>query len=186
MLRDEKKLRNDELMWFAMSTARKPVMKVKAELDAKGIENYVAMHYVIEMVHGRKTKLLKPALNNLIFVHSRMSVIQMVKPTMTHLFYMMRPVEGHNIPIIISDAEMQSFISVTSALNDSVSFISPDDPDLKKGARVRVLEGPFAGSEGVLVKLKGHRNRRLVVSVDKLAAASVEVSPNAVEIVTGD
>ena len=81
---------------------------------------------------------------------------------------------------------MQSFISVTSALNDSVSFISPDDPDLKKGARVRVLEGPFAGSEGVLVKLKGHRNRRLVVSVDKLAAASVEVSPGAVEIVTGD
>ena len=103
---------------------------------------------------------------------------------MTHLFYMIRPVEGHNIPIVISDEEMQSFIAVTSAINENVSFVSPDDPNLKEGVRVRVLEGPFAGSEGVLVKLKGHRNRRLVVSVDKLAAASVEVSPSAVEIVT--
>ena len=49
MLRDEKKLVADELLWFAMSTARKPVMKVKVELDAKGIENYVAMQYVVEM-----------------------------------------------------------------------------------------------------------------------------------------
>ena len=184
MLRDEKKLVADELLWFAMSTARKPVMKVKAELDAKGIENYVAMQYIVEMVNGRKTKLLKPALNNLIFVHTRKSIIQRVKSTMTHLFYMIRPVEGHNIPIVISDEEMQSFIAVTSAINKNVSFVSPDDPNLKEGVRVRVLEGPFAGSEGVLVKLKGHRNRRLVVSVDKLAAASVEVSPSAVEIVT--
>lgn len=182
MLKVEKQIRKDEVLWFAMSTARKPVLKVQEELNERGIENYVAMHYVIEMVRGRKTKLLKPALNNLIFVHASKSVIQEAKSGMTHLFYMMRPMEGHNIPIVIRDEEMKSFINITSDANSS--YISPDDPGLRKGARVRVLNGPFAGSEGRLVKLKGSSKRRLVVSVDRLAAASVEVSPEDVEIVT--
>ena len=184
MIRSEKDIRADKVLWFAMSTGRRPVLHVKAELEAEGLTTYVAMHYVVEEKTGSKKKVFKPALNNLIFVHTRKSIIQSVKSKIRNLCYMVRPVEGHNIPIVITDEDMSHFMSVTSQYNEDFLFISPLDDDLRKGTRVRVLEGPFAGAEGVFVKHKGSSKRRLVVVLETLAAVSVEVSPKDVEVVT--
>lgn len=184
MTESEKKIRADKLLWFAMSTARRPVLAVKEELESAGLTCYVAMHYQLEEKFGRKKKVLKPALNNMLFVHTRKSIIQAVKAEIKSLYYMVRPEEGHNVPIVIPDAEMEQFIRVTAKYNEDFVYISPEDADLKKGTRVRVLSGPFAGSEGLFVKVKGNRNRRLVVAVDTIAAVSVEVSPKDVEVVT--
>lgn len=184
MIRSEKDIMADKVLWFAMSTGRRPVMKVKAELEAEGLTVYVAMHYVLEEKGGSRKKVLKPALNNLIFVHTRKSIIQSVKQGIRNLCYMVRPVEGHNIPIVISDKDMAQFMSVTSKHNEDFLYISPFDDDIAKGTRVRVLQGPFAGSEGIFVKHKGCRKRRLVVVLETLAAVSVEVSPKDIEIVT--
>ena len=64
----------DPNLWFPMRVTYAREMKVKAELDRLGIENFVPMTYRI--VESRKQgeteprRVLVPAINNLIFIHS--------------------------------------------------------------------------------------------------------------------
>ena len=62
----------DPKSWFPMRVTYQREMKVKAELDRLGIENFVPMRYkVVERQNDGDTELrrvLVPAINNLIFV----------------------------------------------------------------------------------------------------------------------
>ena len=64
----------DPKMWFPMRVTYQREMKVKAELDRLGIENFVPMRYkVVERQNDGDAELrrvLVPAINNLIFVRS--------------------------------------------------------------------------------------------------------------------
>ena len=64
----------DPKTWFPMRVTYQREMKVKAELDRLGIENFVPMRYkVVESQNGGDTELqrvLVPAISNLIFVRS--------------------------------------------------------------------------------------------------------------------
>ena len=64
----------DPKTWFPMRVTYQREMKVKAELDRLGIENFVPMRYkVMESQNDGDTELrrvLVPAINNLIFVRS--------------------------------------------------------------------------------------------------------------------
>jgi transcription antitermination factor NusG len=54
-------------------------------------------------------------------------------------------------------------------------------PYLKEGMRVRVVNGPLLGIEGILIKTKTQKNR-LVISVDLLKeSASVEIDEDDIE-----
>ena len=62
----------DPRIWFPMRVTYQREMKVKAELDRLGIENFVPMRYkVMERQNDGDAELrrvLVPAINNLIFV----------------------------------------------------------------------------------------------------------------------
>ena len=78
---------------------------------------------------------------------------------------------------------MQQFIAVTQAANDKLIYLRPEEVDIEKGTRVRLHGGTFDGTEGIFVKIRGKRSRKVVLLIEDVAAvAMVEISNDLIEI----
>ena len=94
----------DPKAWFPMRVTYQREMKVKAELDRLGIENFVPMRYkVVDVGAEIPRRVLVPAINNLIFIRSsqeRMSELKMTNDVLEPLRYMMDHTAGkpHEYP----------------------------------------------------------------------------------------
>ena len=78
---------------------------------------------------------------------------------------------------------MRQFIAITQAKNESITYLRPEEVDIKKGTRVRVHGGVFDGTEGHFVKLQGKRSRRVVLLIEGITAVALtEISTDFIEI----
>lgn len=81
---------------------------------------------------------------------------------------------------------MKQFITVCKNYNENLIFLKPEEIDLKKGTKVRIIGGTFDGVKGVFVKIKGVRQRRVVVLIEGLTAvATAEIKPDLIEVMQG-
>lgn len=88
-----------------------------------------------------------------------------------------------NVPAPIPEDEMRAFILVTCAGPDTYEVLGPDAAKYHTGQKVRVTEGPFAGSEGYIKRIK--KDRRLVITVTGIVAvATVHINPAYLEPIT--
>lgn len=99
------------------------------------------------------------------------------------LQYLVRRVDGVSRKIVVPDAQMEQFIRVSRTDDERLTYLKPEEINLSKGTRVRILGGAFDGVEGIFVKVKGKRNRRVVVLIDHVSAIAVsEISPDLIEV----
>lgn len=170
--------------WFAMSAPFRNEMRAKALLDSRGVENFVAMcHRIFIDSRGRKLRKEMPAVSNLIFVRSTRAELQLLKAKVEYLQYKVRPENGKNVPIVVPDEQMQQFMAVCKSRSEQLIYLQPDEVDLRKGTPVRVVGGAFDGVEGLFVKVKGIRSRRVVISVQGLATvAMAEIGDGLIEV----
>lgn len=175
---------DDKVVWFAMSSPYRRELKAKFYLDGKNIENFVPMRYeIVKKRSGTKKRELVPAIHNLIFVHTSKNIIKQLKQGVDFLQFRTVPQNGKNIPIIVPDKQMKAFIAITESKNEELLFLRPDELQAEKGTRVRVHGGTFDGTEGLLVKIRGKRNRRVVVEIEGVASVVLaEISPDLIEI----
>lgn len=178
-------LDKDTIHWFPMRVTYKREMLVKDFLDRIGIECFIPMHYEpIEGKHPRHQEL-KPAINNLIFVHSTRAIITEMKMTrreLAPLRYIMQPMLGadkytERPIVVVPDKQMEDFIRVASVTDDRVFYMENLDFVGKPGQRVRVVEGEFAGVEGVVKRVK--KNKCVVVQIENVAAVAIAFIPSA-------
>lgn len=169
--------------WFAMSAPYQREMKAKAELEKHSIPCFVPMRMsAVRHRTGKISKELVPAVHNLVFVHSTRELLQQVKQTIPFIQYLTRPYSGKNIPITVPDKEMQQFISVTESYNERLIFLTPEEVHLEKGTPVRIIGGPFDGIEGTFVKVKGCRNRRVVIMARNILGLALDVHPDLIQV----
>jgi len=164
--------------WFAMSAVFNRSMRMKEILDEQHVENFVPMRYqtLPRPVGGRKQTRLVPAINNLIFVYATAERMRTLKTQYLFLQYLTFPdADGRRRPIIVPREQMLHFIAVAGTNDDRLLWLDPCQVDLKRGTRVRIRGGLFDGVEGVFVKVKGVRDRRVVVSIDGVAAVATAV-----------
>ncbi len=175
---------DDKVVWFAMSAPYRRELKAKERLTALGIETFVPMTKALVERGNTKKREIVPAIHNLIFVHTTKETIKSVKQGIEYLQYRTRPCNGKNTPIIVPDKEMEQFIAISNARIDEITYIQPGEIELEKGTKVRIHGGTFDGTEGIFVKVKGKRNRRVVVLIEGLAAVAInaEISPDFIEI----
>ena len=171
--------------WFAMSAPYRRELKAMDYLQSKGIECFVPMiNAIVEKRNGIKQRRQVPAIHNLIFVHSSKAVIQELKRGVDFLQYRTTPKNGKNIPIIVPDKQMQQFMAVTQAANDGLTYLRPEEVNISQGTKVRLHGGAFDGTEGIFVKVRGKRNRRVVLLIEGVAAvAMAEISTNFIEVI---
>ena len=174
-----------EFLWFAMSAPYRRELKAQELLAARGIEAFVPMTKVIVEKGGTAKRKTVPAIHNLVFVHTTKSNIKQAKQEIGFLQYRTQPCNGKNIPIVVPDKAMEQFISITQTRMDEVTYLAPEEINIEKGTKVRIHGGSFDGTEGVFVKIKGKRNRRVVVLIEGLAAIAInaEISPDLIEII---
>ena len=157
-------------------------------MDGKGIENFIPMCYKIKIVKGKKEKMLVPAINDLVFVHATKKDVEDFKADALlnfgyNTYFLTRKVGLKRKIEIVPEDEMREFMKVASHLDDDITFYKPEEVELKKGTKVRVIGGVFDGVEGVLMKVKGKRNKRIVLQIPGLAVATSYVTPELIEIV---
>ena len=173
---------SEKMQWFAMRATYRRGMQIKELLDEKGIDNFIPMHYEVYTKNGRKKRKLVPVISDLVFVHAIQLELQRVKYRLPYLQYMIDIRNGQKI--IVPDDQMRNFIAVAGAYDEHLIFFSPDEVNLRKGTKVRIIGGDFEGYEGIFVKVKGARDRRVVINLQGIIAmAMATISPDLIEIV---
>ncbi len=174
----------DKEIWFAMRAPFCREMEADRLLKARDIESFIPMSYrVVVKRNGTKSREFVPSVHNLIFVHTTPHIMRDVKKEIAILQYCVRREDGKNLPIIVPDGDMEQFIAVTKHRNEKLIYLKPEEIDLKKGSRVRVVGGLFDGVVGIFMKIKGIRNRRVVIRIGDIAAvAMAEISPDLIEV----
>ena len=177
--------KKSDIVWFAMSAPYRRELIAKEYLDKKGVKCFVPMkEALVERRNGVKRRQMVPAIHNLIFVHTSKERIKTLKQGVNFLQYHTCPKNGKNAPIIVPDAQMQQFITVTCTKNESITYLRPEEVDIKKGTKVRVHGGAFDGAEGYFVKVQGKRSRRVVMLIEGIAAVALtEISTDFIEVI---
>lgn len=172
----------NNVFWFPMRVTYGRELKVRQYLDTRGIECFLPMCHTIVERGGDRFRKLVPAVRNLIFVRDtreRITYIKQNEREAASLRYMMtRPtaLSGGNPEIItVPDRQMESFMRVARAEDERVMFLDIDKCAGKKGIRVRVIDGVFAGVEGVVKRID--KNKRVVVEIKGVAAVAITFVP---------
>ena len=167
-------------VWYAMRATYRRESAAVQLLESEGMGCFVPMQYKEVVRHGRKTRELVPVVRNLIFVHAVPAHIQRLKSTVTYLQYITDS-RTHG-KIIVPDEQMRRFIAVAGTYDDQLLYFAPEELNLAKGTRVRVTGGEFEGQEGVFLRVKGARDRRVVIEIrGVIAVAMATIHPSLIE-----
>ncbi len=169
----------DSKQWFAMRATYGQEMKSQGDLGSLNVDSFVPMAYKVSTRNGHKSRILAPALSNYIFVNCTAKEICEAKKEIPYLRYVM---DRENKKIVVPADQMKNFIQVSSVNDKSTSYYLPSEIDFKDSPRIRIHGGAFDGAEGLYVKIKGKRNRRLYVDIENLMGVTVIVDPELIEI----
>ena len=169
-------------VWYAMRAPYRREPDAMRLLEKEKLGCFIPMQYKISMKKGKKVRVLVPVVHNLLFVHARPADVKRVKSKVTYLQYITDTRSGQKI--IIPDSEMQRFIAVAGTYNDHLMYFQSDELNLSKGTKVRITGGDFEGQEGVFLKVKGARDRRVVIAIQGvIAVAMATIHPDLIEVI---
>ena len=159
--------------WYAAKVKYRSEGKVKLWLDDQAIENFIPFCSVLIEQNGKKIKKVKPMVPGLLFIRtdSRTASVLPLESKVKIVF--LRNLENHHL-LIVPDKQMQDFMFL---LDFSESTLRINNANLKRGDRVQVLKGDFAGIEGELIRIKGHK--RVVVRLEGLFSLATTYIPSA-------
>ncbi|MCM1150512.1 MAG: UpxY family transcription antiterminator [Alistipes sp.] len=174
--------------WFVMRAYKNERLAEKLLSGEFGLPHFIPKHYEIRTYHGKKQRELVPVIPSIVFVYACRADIQEFRMRFGRLplQYIMkksRCSSDKSAFLVVPDKQMTDFIRIASQYESEITYYSPDEIALNKGCRVRVHGGRFDGVEGVLMKVKGKRSRRVVVMLENIAAvAAAEIIPDLIEI----
>lgn len=170
--------------WYVLRVTYQRELSTKEYLDKLDIENFVPMRMVRRRnSKGQFYRFREAAVHNYIFIHAPKGVIGDLKSfQLPMLRYVMLTENGQKRIMTVPEDQMQHFIAVAGNLDEQVLFLEPAEVDLSKGDRVRITGGLFEGVEGVFMRVKNAREKRVVVKIDGVAAvATASIPPALVE-----
>ena len=156
-------------IWYAMRATYRRELDAMRLLEKEKLGCFIPMQYKISVKKGKKVRVLMPVIHNLVFVHACPSEVKRVKSQINYLQYI---------------TDMQRFIAVAGTYNDHLLYFQPDELNLSKGTRVRIIGGDFEGQEGLFLKVKGARDRRVVIEIQGvIAVAMATIHPDLIEVI---
>lgn len=173
----------EQLVWYAMRATYHREFKAKLLLDEQNVENFIPMHYVSCYQGKHMKRELVPVVRNLIFVRTTPSFIKQLKAGISYLQYMTMVQSGKKVPIIVPDYQMQQFIAVSQTYDEQLLYFNYDELNLSKGTKIRIHGGVLDGQEGIFLKMKGYRNKRIVVLVKGVIAVAMLADSCVVEVI---
>ena len=157
----------EDIQWYALKVFYNRVSILQNDFHKAGFETYYAMKVVESNEEGEMRYSYKPIVGSLLFIRCTRSYLIKYKESRDS-YFMYYPRADSNLPMEISDSEMNLFIAITSIKDAGLEYIGEDAPEYHVGERVRVIDGIYKGTEGIIKKIK--KDRRLIVTVSGVAA----------------
>ncbi|HEV2730378.1 MAG TPA: UpxY family transcription antiterminator [Terriglobales bacterium] len=157
--------------WYAVSVCPRREKVVTAHLEKRGLTCFLPVYRSVRRWKDRRKELDMVLFPGYVFVNlnlrDRMCVLQ-APGTLRFVTF-----GGHPVPV--QDSELRPL-----ALSMTAGLRAEPHPYLRQGRRVRVVRGPLANTEGILVRRK--ERFRLVLSVDLIMrSVMLEVDESEVE-----
>lgn len=158
----------NQIRWYAVHTSSRHEDVVHTRLEHKDIPVFLPKIETWSSRKDRKKRIQVPLFRGYLFVH-----VAMDNYIWLHILKtpgVARIVGTQKEPVPIPDGQIDSI----RILLENDLLLSPM-PYLRIGQRVRIINGPLSGVEGILISTSPEKNK-LVVSVDLLQrSVSVEL-----------
>lgn len=173
-----------EQVWFAIGcTSPRHELKVRDDARRYGLSSFVPLKYEVKKVKGREQRMLVPAITKLIFVKGTLEEVQDYLAHAHFVVYIQRSTfSNHREFLTVPTQAMEDFIAVTEHHEEHVTYFNPQEIRLNVGDQIRVKGGLYDGREGIIMRIKGKRNRHLVVQIPGILIAAIEMTPDMIEI----
>lgn len=135
---------NETPQWVALYTNPRAEKATAAYLQSLGYETYLPLQRSLHRWSDRWKSVEVPLLSSYIFAKIRNTDVVPVR-NLKGVSYI---VSWHGQPGIIPDSEIES---IRRLMDAAAEVKVMNDSELKKGAKVRIVEGQFAGMEGTLI-----------------------------------
>ncbi len=170
-------------MWFALRVTYSRELKFQKLLQEASFETFVPMRRKKFEQNGKEFTKVVPAVSNLCFVNAgKEELDEFLKGLGEDCYARYIWDKATSAPAVIPHQAMANFMKVCAVMSDDVLYINEISPKLQSGVKVRVLEGPFKGVEGVVARIK--KSRRVVVELPgMLAVATTYVQPQYLELI---
>lgn len=158
-----------KLYWFAAKTKPRQEKFIKERLNDLGVNNFIPLRLEVRQWKYRKKKVLVPIIPHLVFVQTDQErCFDLINKNRIEMWYLKDYISKRNL--IIPEKQMNDFMTLLNAKEGNINIINPD---LEKGDKVIVIEGPFKGIEGELVRVEN--KSKVIVNLKGIVAVSVEI-----------
>ncbi len=174
---------SEEKLWFSIGcTSLQKELKVRDDARRYGLEAFVPLTYVVKTHRGQKHRALVPALSKLLFVKG---TLEEVKDYILHAHYVVfirkSTFSNKEDYLTVPTKAMEDFIAVTENHEEHVTYFRPEEISLQEGDKIRIKGGIYDGREGTIMRIKGKRNKHMVVQIPGMLIAAIELSPEMIE-----
>lgn len=174
---------SEEKIWFSIGcTSLQKELKVRDDARQYGLQAFVPLTYVVKTHRGQKHRALVPAVSKLLFVKG---TLEEVKDYILHAHYVVfirkSTFSNKEDYLTVPTKAMEDFIAVTENHEEHVTYFRPEEISLQEGDKIRIKGGFYDGREGIIMRIKGKRNKHLVVQIPGVLIAAIELSPEMIE-----
>lgn len=174
---------SEEKIWFSIGcTSLQKELKVRDDARQYGLQAFVPLTYVVKTHRGQKHRALVPAVSKLLFVKG---TLDEVKDYIQHAHYVVfirkSTFSNKEDYLTVPTKAMEDFIAVTENHEEHVTYFRPEEISLQEGDKIRIKGGFYDGREGIIMRIKGKRNKHLVVQIPGVLIAAIELSPEMIE-----
>ena len=173
-----------EQKWYSVYSPS-PFRELQIRDDARryGLESFVPLKYTVKVVRRQRQRTLVPALANLIFIKGTLNELKDYLANTHYVVYMRKSTFSNKRDYLtVPTKAMENFIAVTVNREEHITYFHPQEIALNAGDQIRIKGGLYDGREGVIMRIKGKRNRHLVVQIPGMLVAAVELSPEMIEL----
>lgn len=176
---------DNEIRWYAVGcTSSMKELKVRDDIRNYGLEAFVPLKYEIKTIKHQKHRTLVPAIPGLMFAKGTLEELKEYIQDHSHYPVYLRKSTFSNKEdyLTVRTKEMEEFIAVTEDNEAHITYFRPEEINLQAGDRIRVKGGLYDGKEGIVMRIKGKRNKHLVVQIPGMLVAAIEMAPELVEM----
>ena len=178
-------VRANETLWYALGcTSPKRELKIRDDARRYGLDAFVPLKYEVKKVRGVERRVLVPAVTQIVLVRG---TLEEVEDYIAHahfvVFIRRSTYTNHKVYLTVTPQAMENFIAVTEMTERHVTYFRPEEITLREGDQIRIRGGLYDGREGIIMRIKGKRNKHLVVQIPGILIAAIELSQDMIDMV---
>lgn len=179
--------KDDIIYWYVLgSLSTHKELIIRDDLRHAGIESYVPLKNEVRRVRDIQRRKLVPAITGLIFAKASKSQLKEYCLRAPYQTFMRKSTFSRKSDYLtVADKAMENFMAATESTLSNMTYFAPSEITLHEGERVRVRVGTKE-FEGEIMRIKGKRNKQLVVSIPEVAAVAITLTPDLIKVIDGE